>query len=319
MKTLQGAPLVTAPGKLVVLGEYAVLDGFPAVVAAVNRRASGQFIPGREPESQLVDVAVRSAKDALGPDRTALPRGSVLVDTSAFSLNGRKLGIGSSAATAAVSVGAVMEMAGLAVADSTDVIFDVALSAHRAAQGGLGSGADVAAAVYGGLLHYTRPTNAAATVRRLPPLVGVEMVVFSTGQPSSTVDCLQAVTAFARQSPETHRQLLPPIADAVTRFEAGLFARDASEIFASIAAAHVGMEMLGQAAGVPIVTPILAHAAVVASEVGGAAKPSGAGGGDVGIAFLPDPQAAEEFRTRAGDLGLGLLDLFIDPTGITRL
>jgi phosphomevalonate kinase len=319
LKTLQGEPIVTAPGKLVVLGEYAVLDGFPAIVAAVNRRASGQFVPGREPESQLVDVAVRSAKDSLGPNRTALPRGSVLVDTAAFSLNGTKMGIGSSAATAAVTVGAVLEMAGLSVADSTDLIFDVASAAHRTAQGGLGSGADVAAAVYGGLLHYTRPTRGPATIRRLPPLVGVEMVVFSTGQASSTVDCLQAVAAFAKASPETHRQLLPPIADAVTRFEAGLFARDASELFAAIAEAHTGMEMLGQAAGVPIVTPVLAHAAVVANEVGGAAKPSGAGGGDVGIAFLPDREAADEFRTRARDLGLGILDLYVDPTGITRL
>jgi phosphomevalonate kinase len=319
VKTLQGEPLVTAPGKLLILGEYAVLDGFPAVVAAVNRRASGQFVPGQQPESRLVDVAVRNAKDALGPNRAALPRGSVLVDTSAFSLNGTKMGIGSSAATAAVSVGAVLEMAELSVADSTDLIFDVASSAHRAAQGGLGSGADVTAAVYGGLLHYTRPASAPPVIRRLPPLVGVEMVVFSTGQASSTVDCLQAVTAFAKANRETHRQLLPPIADAVTRFEAGLFARDASEIFASIIQAHTGMEMLGQAAGVPIVTPVLAHAAVVAAEVGGAAKPSGAGGGDVGIAFLPDREAAEQFKVRARDLGLGILDLFIDPTGIARL
>jgi phosphomevalonate kinase len=215
-------------------------------------------------------------------------------------------------------VGAVLEMAGLAVADSTDLIFDVALAAHRAAQGGLGSGADVAAAVYGGLLHYTRPASGPATVRRLPPLSGVEMVVFATGTPSSTVDCLQAVTTFAAASPETHRQLLPPIAEAVTRFEAGLYARDAAEIFASIGAAHLGMEMLGQAASVPIVTPVLAHAAVLASEVGGAAKPSGAGGGDVGIAFLPDPEAADEFRKRARGIGLGILDLFVDPTGITR-
>jgi phosphomevalonate kinase len=169
------------------------------------------------------------------------------------------------------------------------------------------------------MLHYTRPANGAAAIRRLPPLAGVEMVVFATGTASSTVDCLQAVGAFAKASPETHRQLLPPIADAVTRFEAGLFARDAGEIFAAIGAAHIGMEMLGQAASVPIVTPILAHAAVIAAEVGGAAKPSGAGGGDVGIAFLPDPEAAEEFRVRARGLGLGILDLFVDPTGISRL
>jgi phosphomevalonate kinase len=319
VRTLQGEPLVTAPGKLVLLGEYAVLDGFPAIVAAVNRRASGQFVPGRSPESPLVEVAVRGAKDALGPNRSALPRGSVLVDTAAFSLNGTKMGIGSSAATAVVSVGAVLEMAGLAVVDSMDLIFNVASAAHREAQGGLGSGADVAAAVYGGMLHYTRPAHGSATIRRLPPLTGVETVVFSTGTASSTVDCLQAVAAFAAANRETHRQLLPPIADAVTRFEAGLFARDASEIFAAIGAAHAGMEMLGQAAGVPIVTPVLAHAAVAADEVGGAAKPSGAGGGDVGIAFLPDPDAAEAFRTRARGLGLGILDLFVDPTGVARL
>jgi phosphomevalonate kinase len=311
--------MVTAPGKLVLLGEYAVLDGFPAVVAAVNRRASGQFMPGRAPESELVDIAVRNAAEALGPNREALPRGSVLVDTSAFSLNGTKMGIGSSAATAAVSVGAVLETAGRSVADSTDLVFDVALAAHRAAQGGLGSGADVAAAVYGGLLHYERPAAGPASIRRLPPLAGVEMVVFSTGTPSSTVDCLQAVGAFAAANRETHRQLLPPIAAAVTRFEQGLFARDTREIIASIGAAHVGMEMLGQASGVPIVTPVLAHAALLATEVGGAAKPSGAGGGDVGIAFLPDPEAAGAFKTRARDLGLGILDLFVDPTGISRV
>jgi phosphomevalonate kinase len=310
--------MVTAPGKLVLLGEYAVLDGFPAIVAAVNRRASGQFVPGRAPESELVDIAVHNAADALGPNRTALPRGSVLVDTSAFSLGGTKMGIGSSAATAAVSVGAVLEMAGLSIAESTDLVFDIALASHRAAQGGLGSGADVAAAVYGGMLHYTRPAAGPAAIRRLPPLVGVEMVVFSTGTPSSTVDCIQAVTAFAKANPETHRQLLPPIADAVSRFEHGLFARETPEIIASIGAAHLGMEMLGQAAGVPIVTPVLGHAALLASEMGGAAKPSGAGGGDVGIAFLPDPEAAAEFRTRARDLGLGILDLFVDPTGISR-
>jgi len=311
--------MVTAPGKLLLLGEYAVLDGFPAIVAAVNRRASGQFVPGRSPESELVDIAVRNAADALGPNRAALPRGSVLVDTAAFSLNGTKMGIGSSAATAAVTVGAVLEMAGLSVSDSTDLVFDVALAAHRAAQGGLGSGADVAAAVYGGMIHYTRPAAGPAAIRRLPPLVGVEMVVFATGTPSSTVDCLQAVAAFAKASPETHRQLLPPLAVAVSRFEHGLFARDTPEIIAAIGEAHVGMEMLGQAAGVPIVTPVLAHAAVLASELGGAAKPSGAGGGDVGIAFLPNPEAAAEFRTRARDIGLGILDLFVDPTGISRL
>jgi phosphomevalonate kinase len=311
--------MVTAPGKLVLLGEYAVLEGFPAIVAAVNRRASGQFVPARAPESELVAIAVRQAAEALGPNRVALPRGSVLVDTSAFSLNGTKMGIGSSAATAAVTVGAVLEMAGVSVADSADLIFDVALASHRAAQGGLGSGADVAASVYGGILQYTRPGARPASVHRLPALQGAELVVFATGIASSTVDCLKAVAAFAKQRRDAYRHLLPPIADAVMRFQAALYARDTAEIIAAIAAAHTAMDALGQAAGVPIVTPLLAHAALLAGEVGGAAKPSGAGGGDVGVAFLPDPDAANEFRTRARAIGLGILDLYVDPTGVSRL
>jgi phosphomevalonate kinase len=103
------------------------------------------------------------------------------------------------------------------------------------------------------------------------------------------------------------------------RFQAALYARDTAEIIASIAAAHAAMDALGQAAAVPIVTPLLSHAALLAAEVGGAAKPSGAGGGDVGVAFLPDPDAANEFRTRARAIGLGILDLFVDPTGVSRL
>ena len=38
-RTLRGNPVVAAPGKLFVIGEYAVLAGAPAVVAAVNRYA----------------------------------------------------------------------------------------------------------------------------------------------------------------------------------------------------------------------------------------------------------------------------------------
>ncbi len=36
---------VSAPGKMVLLGEYAVLFGAPAVVAAVNRRARVELAP----------------------------------------------------------------------------------------------------------------------------------------------------------------------------------------------------------------------------------------------------------------------------------
>jgi phosphomevalonate kinase len=46
-------------------------------------------------------------------------------------------------------------------------------------------------------------------------------------------------------------------------------------------------------------------------------KPSGAGGGDFGIGFATDSDAAAGFRRRAEASGFHVLDLAIDRTGLT--
>jgi mevalonate kinase len=166
-QTLRGSPVVAAPGKLFLVGEYAVLDGAPAVVAAVSRHAVAQFIAGGAPDSDVVAEAVFAARSGLGERAAALPPGSVMVDTSAFAAGETKLGLGSSAATAVASVAAVLELAGLPVATHRDLCFSMADQAHRAAQGGLGSGADVAAAVHGGLIQYRRSGATFPQIERL--------------------------------------------------------------------------------------------------------------------------------------------------------
>ena len=51
-------PTVSAPGKLFLIGEYGVLEGQPAVVAAVDRRVVGRLVPDLAPASPLVARAV---------------------------------------------------------------------------------------------------------------------------------------------------------------------------------------------------------------------------------------------------------------------
>ena len=123
--TLRGSPVVVAPGKVFLMGEYAVLDGAPAVVAAVGRFAVGQFIPGNESESPFVEEAVRATLAGLGERAAALPAGSVLVDSSGFSAGGHKLGLGSSAAVTAASVGARVDLVQVGVPDR---LFDTLVS-----------------------------------------------------------------------------------------------------------------------------------------------------------------------------------------------
>jgi phosphomevalonate kinase len=319
--TQRGTPEVTAPGKVFLVGEYAVLEGGAAVVAAVSRRASGRFVAGIPPASPVVAEAVRLTAAALGRDVRALPAGAVLVDTGELSSGGRKLGLGSSAATAAVAVGAMLEAAGRSVEEERDLVFSIAEAAHRRAQGGLGSGADVAATVHGGLIRYLRPAGASAApvirrLTRLPP--ASELLIFSTGTPSSTLGAVKAMAALRERDPAYHEALLEPLRDAADRFMEAIDIGNARELAAATRAAGAGMAALGTAADLPIVTPELAAAAALAEELGGAAKPSGAGGGDVGVALFPEREAAHTFRRRACDLGLTILDIAVDPDGVSR-
>jgi len=147
--TLVGTPVVIAPGKIFLVGEYAVLEDGPAVLAAVSRHAIAQYIPGMDPMSAVVAEAVKRARAEIGEAAAALPLGSVLVNTDDFQQGQQKLGLGSSAATAVATVGALFESAGISVAKNRPQILAIAHAAHQAAQGGVGSGADVAAAVEG--------------------------------------------------------------------------------------------------------------------------------------------------------------------------
>jgi phosphomevalonate kinase len=331
--TLRGSPVVAAPGKVFLVGEYAVLEGGTAVLAAVNRVAVGEFIPELDAGSPLVAQAVKTTLAALGDKGGALPPGSVFIDTGAFSATGadddagsgvRKLGLGSSAATAACAVGAVLEMAGLPIAANRDLAFSLAEAAHRTWQGGAGSGADVAAAVYGGVLQFTRPGGGTPVVRVIPGgLDTLELVVFSSPTAVSTTSQIRSMRAFAEREPARYDGLLAPVREAAERSVQSLASRHARETIAALRAAGLALTTLGAAAEVPIVTPPFARAAAIAAELGGGAKPSGAGGGDVGVALFADRDTALTFIERVSEERdpegvLQILDLKIDETGLHR-
>jgi phosphomevalonate kinase len=60
---------------------------------------------------------------------------------------------------------------------------------------------------------------------------------------------------------------------------------------------------MAAAADVDYDLPIFGALATLAAAFGGAAKPSGAGGGDVAVALLPDPEARAHFERACDDAG----------------
>ena len=308
---------VSAPGKLFLIGEYAVLHGYHAVVAAVDRRVTGQFVPGAAPATPLVEKVVEAVRAYLVEDGGSLPDGAPVLDSGALASATGKLGLGSSAAVAAAGVGAMLEAAGCDIEYTQGLAFRLANRAHRAAQGGLGSGADVAAAIYGGVLSYAR-RDGDVDVQPLDLPSGMEIIVFSTGTPSSTVDRLRALETIAESDRAARQQRYAALGKIAADFVVGCANDDARAVVDAAGRANAQLSALGDLIGLPIVTPALAAAAKLAEELGGAAKPSGAGGGDVGVAFLTDRAAAETFRQRAAHLGLEILSIRTGADGLRR-
>ncbi len=284
---------VSAPGKLVLLGDYAVIDGGTAMVGAVNRRAVAEVVEEVVEASAVVRaVLAESARDVPG---------SIRIDTSSFQWNGKKLGIGSSAAVAVTA-------SSLALGSGAEDVLKLAVRAHRAANGGEGSGIDVAASYFGGVI---AADHQPGTIQPLPSRIpGLTMSVLFANASAKTSE----MVAKARKSSKwTHwMNVLKPLA------QQGIEAWSRGEVkrFLSIVDRYGrAMGGLGRDAGTPIVTDEIDAAIRIASERGGAAKPSGAGGGDVVLVFSED---AELGARVAEATGMVQVDLEIDSRGLSR-
>lgn len=327
----------SAPGKLFLLGEYAVLGGAPALLAAVDRRAevtiddsaSGSWqvsAPNLGIESLALggdgtlptglDAAQRSSLRVFNAVREAVLARSagtpsplaITIDSAAFSRGGHKLGLGSSAAVAGALTAALAGAAGLDL--DREALFRLADEAHRSAQGGVGSGGDVAASVYGGLIRYSR--GAVPVPLRWPEELSILAVV--TGEGSLTTRLVGRVADYAAEDPAGHRADIARLADLAERAEDALadpdaFLRLAADYFAAIT-------LLDAHARAGIVTGRHHELHALAKREGGVFKTSGAGGGDVGLAFSHSGEATERLAAALADAGATVVPLGFFADGI---
>jgi phosphomevalonate kinase len=296
-----------------VSGEYAVLDGAPAVVAAVDRRAIARAEARASDAPAEAQAAYNQAERALGVRSGHQPS----VDVSALRAEGAKLGLGSSAAAAAAAAGLAFAEQGHDVSAPAvrARIFDAALRGHREIAPE-GSGADVAAAVHGGFLRFRKHHDAVETAPIAWPSQLLARVVW-TRQEARTSRFLESVGALAQAEPARHRPLMAALTREAERFVAALSNQDVPSVLASTHAYGRAMAELGSAAGVPIVTDTLRQIAELALGAGGAAKPSGAGGGDVALALFPDMASEQRFVALCREQNFALLLLDLGASGVS--
>ncbi len=260
-----------APGKIVLSGAYAVLSGAPAIVSAVSRYVTADT-------ARAATFITDEVRAALAPEESA-----PWFDASELREGGRKLGLGSSAAILVASLFALEQERepGDSNVQQLARVQARAQAAHRAAQGG-GSGVDVMASTFGGTRTYQLgPSGASSRPVAIPPELSVEVWTCPTS--ASTRALIAAVNALGERSPAEHAAWLGAQTSAANAAAVSVERQDAAGFLAALRDQQRALSGLGQAAGVPIVTPELAELGPQAETENGVLLPAGAGGGDIAI------------------------------------
>lgn len=249
-------------------------------------------------------VAVVEATDRLRAELGQRPVPVRLSVHSGLHQSGVKIGLGSSGAVTVAAVHALTDFTGPTL--NAEIRFRLALLASLTLDVHA-SGADLAASTWGGWIRYSAPDRQALhhlthsrgllealhaqwpglSLHPLAPPSTVTLYPGWTGRPASTtarVSHLQHTAwwhSAARQRFCSHSALLvDALADALDR-------DDSPAILAAIDTARELLLSLDKQAVLGIFTPELTALCDIAKAAGAAGKPSGAGGGDCGIAFLP--------------------------------
>ena len=303
-------------------GEYAVLAGAPALVLAVDRRVrctltpqseGGWRIDGRGFAEQL--TLAKEAAFAASPATTPGILGQamapaaapdhlhVVVDSSACYQRGVKLGIGSSAAVVTALATAAAALGG------GTMTLPALIAIHRAFQGG-GSGLDVAAAVTGGVIRFQQGRVAPV---RLPPDLHLSFVF--TGVGTRTAELLARFRAWrASGRPRPLEWLLDAAHEVAGCVEDCTVT--AETLVAALGEYAAVLQRLDRAAGIGIYGDGHLAALALAGSCGVVYKPSGAGGGDMGLALAADGARLAAFRQAASGTALTVVDLEVDADGV---
>jgi len=310
--------IATAPGKLLIAGEYAVLDGAPAISLAVNQRARVLIETAREGLLEVITtgrqsfpfgwaadgqpvfsgeqpgpfsamlVAALEVLQPLLPE--TLPPLRIEIDSSEFfTAEQVKLGLGSSAAVCVALTAALLKLAGHS-ADTQRLCLDV----HNAFQQKLGSGVDVVTSYQGGLISYRRDSGNGITAGSLSWPHGLHMLPVWTGVAASTPELLARLNAYREQHPRQVGEALAALQETATSLAATWPRQDVQELLDQLALYARRLKDLDTQAGIGIYSEQHLLNQRKAAAIGAVYKPSGAGGGDFGLLFTDSSATLEQ-------------------------
>ncbi len=332
-------PTVSAPGKLHLIGEYAVMDGHPAILAATNLRttvtAERADILSITHGSDHREWSLAEARAVLAEYEQLWKQGAEKKDFSAMNarLKGehrylllaaanslKKLGImsgaslqaettiplgagmGSSGALAVAFAGAIAKAYGkdLPPAELNKIAYSTEQFFH-----GTPSGGDNSTSCFGGLLQF-RKTPSGPEITPLD--IGYELTGFIAVDAGKRTRTTAEMVQFVRsKDPAFVSERFKMMGEGSKAMLEALRARDFSKVQALMALAQRCLKELG------VSTPAIDQIAAEAQALGGAAKACGAAGGGTVLCYHKEP---ERLMARLRELGFDPIPITLGVEGL---
>ncbi len=301
----------TAPGKIILSGEHAVVYGNPALVMAVNRYVTTTVLPhsGSEitflfpellAERSVTSAALMQLQKRVKDNYQAFLRGDLLIRevlkepielvqfalsllleaVSAHSFPGIRMSMQTDlligcgmGSSAAVVISVLAAVAHyLQVTITPELFYNLAHQAETM-QHGKSSGLDLQSSLHGGCLYYQTGQVKARTPSTLP------FYLINTGQPKTTTgECVGAAAAYFKNTHISH-----DFADVTNAMDQALQANNMNDVIHTIRENHKLLNTIG------VVPEKVQQLIAEIEHAGGAAKISGAGavaGNHAGIVLI---------------------------------
>ncbi|MBI4097503.1 MAG: mevalonate kinase [Candidatus Levybacteria bacterium] len=293
---------VSAPGKLMLFGEHAVVYDHPCLVTAVDQRIrlTAEILESSNFELEALDVDVSNYKKPISNlGQGDIPKGAKFVEGALKNLMERsrnkfgmtsdkgirittssefssKFGFGSSSASTVCSVKALSELFSLKLSEKQ--IFDLAYKTVLDIQG-KGSGFDVAAAVYGGTVYFVTGG------KKIQPLKinSLPLIVGYSGIKADTVTLINQVKEKFENNNDRLQKIYNEMEKIVEEAKPQILANNWEEVGRLMSDNQKLLKELG--VSIKKLDNMI-NGAIKAGAYG--AKLSGAGGGDCMIALSSD-------------------------------
>lgn len=304
---------VSVPGSMMLFGEHAVLNGKQAVVAAVNKRLNVQLIPNNNKSITITDTRLGTITQPISAIEICEPFKFVLAAIQAFQnklisgftlqINSEfssVLGLGSSAAVTVATIAVIgqwLHSAPLTAAQVFTLSKQVMLQVQ-----GFGSGADLAASIYGGVLGYKiKPYKYC----KLP--FDATLTAIYCGYKTPTPQVIKLVNEAKQQQPDRYKQIFSKMHICSLRAIQALRRGDRQQLGKLFLLHHTLQQELGVSDSL---LDFIVQQLSAQSEISGA-KISGSGLGDcvIGLGEL----SSEIFSTIAG---IQQFVIQIEPKGL---